>query len=96
MTRIRSADELANVLRKALQIEEGFETIAQWEAYVSTKNPDFQKMIFQMLSESENHKHLVEGMLARVKVTDPRNSMPLAPRTFNFSGKEDQEIMNEL
>jgi hypothetical protein len=96
MTDFRSGDELAAMLRKALQIEEGFESVAQWEAYVSTKDEDFRKMMFKLLSDSERHKDLVEQMLSRVKVSGPKMTGALAPRVFDFTGQEDQEVMDQL
>jgi hypothetical protein len=96
MTAFRTGDELAETLHKALQIEEGFESVAQWEAYVNTQNDEFRKMVFQLLSDSARHKGLVEMMLSKVKVSSPRQSIPLKPRAFDFSGQEDQEVMDQL
>jgi rubrerythrin len=96
MTIFRSGDELASMLRKALQIEEGFESVAQWEAYVSTQDDKFRTMLFQLLSDSERHKGLVEQMLSKVKVSNPKQAAPLSPKVFDFSGQEDQEVMDQL
>jgi hypothetical protein len=96
MTVFRTGDEFAETLQKALQIEEGFESVAQWEAYVSTQNDDFRKMIFQLLSDSARHKNLVEAMLSKVKVSNPKQSIPLKPRVYDFTGREDQEVMDQL
>ncbi len=59
-------------MRKALQIEEGLESVAQWVANISAKNYKFRKMIFEMLSKSEKKKSLIEDLLSRVKVTGSR------------------------
>jgi hypothetical protein len=96
MILIKSGDELANLLRKALQIEEGLESVAQWEAYISAKDYKFRKMIFEMLSESDENKAKIEELLSKVKVTGPREMRDLKPHVFNFAGKEDQEVMDEL
>jgi hypothetical protein len=93
---IKSGDELANLLRKALQIEEGLESVAQWEAYISAKNYKFRKMIFEMLSESEKNKSMIEEMLSKVKVSGPHEIRNIKPHAFDFEGKEDQEVMDEL
>lgn len=93
---INSGDELVNLLRKALQIEQGLESVAQWEAYISAKNYKFRKMIFEMLSESEKNKSMIEEMLSKVKVTSPHQMENITPHIFNFQGKEDQEVMDEL
>jgi hypothetical protein len=65
-------------------------------AYVSTQSADFRKMVFQLLSDSERHKDLCGQMLAKVKVTDPRHSAPLPPKVYDFTGMEDQEVMDAL
>ena len=96
MAIFRTGDELVMSLKKALQIEEGFESIAQWEAYVTTQDDDFRRMMFQLLSDSERHKGLVEQLISRVYVSDPRPATSVSPRVINFSGKEDQEVMDEL
>ena len=96
MTDFKSGDELAAMLKRALQILEGFESVAQWEAYVSTQDEDFRKLMFKLLSDSERHKNLVEQMLSKIKVSSPKQIMSLAPRLFDFTGKEDQEVMDEL
>jgi hypothetical protein len=93
---IKSGDELANLLRKALQIEEGLESVAQWEAYISAKNYKFRKMIFEMLSDSEKNKSMIEEIVNMVRVTGPREMRALKPHAFDFAGKEDQEVMDEL
>jgi hypothetical protein len=93
---LKSGDELANLLKKALQIEEGLETVAQWEAYISAKNYKFRKMIFEMLSESEQNKSMIEEMLRRVKVSGPHEVREIKPHVFDVQGKEDQEVMDEL
>ncbi len=96
MAIFRTGDELVMSLKRALQIEEGFESIAQWEAYVTTQDDNFRRMMFQLLSDSERHKGLVEQMISRAHVSDPRQATPLSPRVIDFSGKEDQEVMDEL
>jgi hypothetical protein len=96
MTVFKTGDELAMALRKGLQIEEGFESVGQWEAYVNTQDDEFRKMMFQLLNDSERHKNMVEQMLSKVMVSNQKLALPLAPRVFDFSGKEDQEVMDQL
>ena len=93
---LQTGDELAELLKRALQIEDGFESVAQWEAYVVTKDHEFRRMIFQMLAESAKHKGMVGDLLKMVNVSDERQIAPLAPARFDFSGKEHLEIMDEL
>ena len=96
MILIKSGDELANLLRKALQIEESLESVAQWEAYISAKDYKFRKLIFEMLSDSEINKSMIEELVNKVKISGPRETRALLPHTFDFGGKEDQEVMDEL
>jgi hypothetical protein len=93
---IRSGDELAELLKRALQIEDGFESVSQWEAYLATRDRDFRAMIFQMLAESAKHKDMVSKLLKMVSVSDIRELTPLAPARFDFTGKEHLEVMDEL
>jgi hypothetical protein len=87
---------LAELLKRALQIEDGFESVSQWQAYLVSRDHDFRRMIFQMLSESAKHKDMVSDLLKMVKVTDARELTPLTPTRFDFSGKEHLEVMDEL
>jgi len=93
---LRTGEELAELLKRALQIEDGFESVGQWEAYVRTKDHEFRRMIFEMLAESAKHKGMVSDLLKMVNVSDKRQIAPLAPARFDFSGKEQLEIMDEL
>ncbi len=87
---------MADMLKRALQIEDGFESVAQWEAYVITKDHEFRRMIFEMLAESAKHKVILGGLLKMVRVSDPGAIAPLAPAHFDFAGKENLEIMDDL
>ncbi len=93
---ISDGDELAELLKRALQIEEGFESVGQWEAYLVTKDRDFRRMLFKMLAESAKHKGMINDMIKMVNVSNPGELIPLSPTRFNFSGKEHLEIMDEL
>lgn len=94
--KIKNGDDLASLLIKTLQIEEGIESVVQWEAYISAKNVAFQKVIVDMFSESENNKKMIEEMLKKVIVTTPHKIKSMTPHAFNFDGKQDQEVMDEL
>ncbi len=93
---IRTGDELAELLKRALQIEDGYESVGQWEAYVKTKDHGFRRMIFEMLAESAKHKGMVTDLLKMVDVSTERQITPLAPTRFDFTGKEHLEVMDEL
>lgn len=95
MIQLRNGRELAILLRKAMEIERGFENMAQWEGYIQARNGVFRDTLFQMISESENHSSIVAGMIDRLAV--PLDDMPsLRAQTFDFTGKEDMEVMRML
>jgi hypothetical protein len=91
-----TGDELVALLEKALEVEKAFESSAQWEAYVAAQTGDFQDMLFQMMAESQQHKVIVEQMISKVRTVHPVNLRDVPPREFNFRGKSDQEIMQDL
>jgi hypothetical protein len=93
---ITTGDELAELLMRAQQIEEGFESVGQWEAYVRTKDPEFRRMIFHMLAESAKHKVMIGDLLKMVSVSDRLQIASLSPTRFDFSGREQLEVMDEL
>ena len=93
---IQTGDELAELLARALQIEDGFESLGQWEAYVRTKDPEFRRMIFDMLGESTKHKRMIGDLLKMVIVSYHADIVPLSPTKFDFTGKEQLEVMDEL
>ena len=95
-TLIQTGDELADLLKRAQQIEDGFESVGQWEAYVRTKDPIFRRMIFHMLAESAKHKRMIGDLLRMVSVSDRSEIAPLSPARFDFSSKEQLEVMDEL
>jgi hypothetical protein len=84
------------MLTKALQIEEGIESVVQWEAYITAKNYGFRKVIFDMFLESEKNKTLIEEMLSKVKISGRHKIRIVKPHVYDFSGRQDQEVMDEL
>ena len=96
VTLTQTGDELAELLVRTLQIEDGFESLGQWEAYVRTKDPEFRRMIFHMLAESAKHKRMIGDLLKMVSVSYHVEIAPLSPTKFDFSGKEQLEVMDEL
>lgn len=96
MVEIRTSDELLTFLQKALEIEASFESMSQWESYINIKKDEFRDVIFELISESEKHRAMVEELISKVKV-NPQWQMPsIRPREFNFKNKTEFEIMMEL
>lgn len=96
MVAIKSGDELADILDKALQIEMGFESTSIWEGYIEMKTTEMRDLLFILSSESHEHTKMIEKMLDMIKIESGRKSLPLQDRKFNFSNMNDQEILNEL
>jgi rubrerythrin len=96
LVEIRTGEELANFLRKALEIEAGFESVSQWEGYISVKMDEFRDVVFELISESEKHRILVETMISKIKMSPGSESPPLKSPVFNFKNKTEFEIMMDL
>lgn len=93
---IALGDELSGYLHKALEIERGFETVAEWEGYVSVKEKEFRNVLFQLVSDSGGHVRKVESLLAMVRTTEDYHGLPLQPRVMNFKAKSEVEVMTEI
>ena len=96
MVDIRTGQELASFLRKALEIEASFESVSQWEGYISIKKDEFRDVIFELISESERHRTLVESMISKVRVPPGSEALPLRIHAFDFKNKTEFEIMMDL
>ena len=94
--KIKDGSELAGLMRKALEIETGFESVAQWEGYVSVADAEMRALLFEIISDSDGHRRVVESLLSMVNVEDDAGARPLQPRSFSFKGKSDIEVMNEI
>ncbi|OPY31097.1 MAG: hypothetical protein A4E32_02081 [Methanomassiliicoccales archaeon PtaU1.Bin124] len=95
MIQLRNRNELASLLKKGLEIERGFENLAQWEGYVQAKSDMFRSTLFTMISESEHHATMVTEMLDRLDLPN-QGTPPLRPQNFDFSTREEAEVMHEL
>ncbi|MDH3364990.1 MAG: hypothetical protein OEM29_03155 [Thermoplasmata archaeon] len=96
LTAIILGDELAGFLHKALEIERAFETVAEWEGYVSVEKKEFKNVLFQLVSDSNGHGRTVESLLKMVHTGNDYGELPLQPRVFNFGGKNELEVMSEI
>ena len=94
MAKFRNGDELAEMLRKALQIELNFEQESQWEGYFEKEK--LREVLMELIVDSGCHGEMVQEMLDKVQVTPGRSRPPLHPRAFNFRSKNDLEMMMEI
>jgi hypothetical protein len=93
---IRTSVELHRLLIKALQIEMSYETIADWEGFVSVSSPKFRDTLFGLISESEMHESLVKEMIEMVIMPPGEEQLPLSHPHFDFSNRGELDIMMEL
>jgi len=93
---IRTVEELHKLVSKALEIETSYETIAQWEGYVAVNNPLYRETLFQLISESEKHKNMVQTMLDMIILPKGYQAPSLHQQTFDFRGKSEFDVMLEL
>jgi len=93
---IRTAVELHRLLTKALQIEMSYETIADWEGYVTVNSPKFRDTLFSLISESERHETLVKEMIEMIIMPKGSEQLPLGQPRFDFSNRGELDVMMEL
>lgn len=79
-----------------MEVETGFESVAQWEGYVTAKQDEFREVLFRLISDSEAHRRKVESLLKQVRVTHRSSDLPLRPREIVFRGRSDLEIMAQI
>ena len=77
-------------------MEIGFESVAQWEGYVTTKQNEFREVLFSLISDSEGHKRIVESLLDLVRATGKSTYTPVKPREILFRGNNDLEMMTQI
>ncbi len=77
-------------------METGFESVAQWEGYVAAKEDEFRQVLFELISDSEAHRKMVESLLEQVNATRSPSDLPLKPREITFRGKSDLEVMSQI
>ncbi len=93
---IRTSVELHRLPTKALQIEMSYETIADWEGFVSVSSPEFRDTLFGLISESEKHESLVKEMIGMIMVPQGAEQLPLGQPRFDFSHRGELDVMMEL
>lgn len=93
---IRNAEELHKLLSKAFQIESEYETLAEWEGYISLDNPKYRDLLFELISDSEKHAMWVKDMLGMVILPSGYKAPELPPATFDFHGKSEFDTLMEL
>jgi rubrerythrin len=94
--RIRNAEELHKLLSKAQQIESEYETLAEWEGYISLDSPKYRDLLFELISDSEKHSIWVKEMLGMVVLPEGYRAPELPPATFDFRGRSEFDTLMEL
>jgi rubrerythrin len=94
--RIRDAEELYKLLAKALQIESEYETLAEWQGYISLDNPKYRDLLFELISDSEKHAAWVKEMRGMVTLPPGHQAPDLPPAKFDFQGRSEFDTLMEL
>lgn len=76
MVKITSGDELVDMLKKAEQIEMGFEDSSIWEGYIEVDDQDIRNLIFTLSSASHDHTKMVQSMIDMVEAESGEGSPP--------------------
>ena len=73
-----------------------YETIADWEGYVSVSTPKFRETLFALISESGRHETLVKEMIGMIDIPPDADQVHLGQPRFDFSGRGELDVMMEL
>ncbi|MEM4155401.1 MAG: hypothetical protein QXQ38_01590 [Archaeoglobaceae archaeon] len=79
---------LKGMLEKAYRIEAGFESEANFKAFVEVMDEEQKKVLFQLMSDSERHKVLIEEIAKNLGIEIEKRA-----EEFNFS---DKRFFNEI
>lgn len=79
------------LLRRALDIELGFEQDAQWEGYYEKEK--LRSLLMELIIDSSQHAKMVQSLIKMVKVTPGMTFPPVRDRTFDFRNKDELEMM---
>ena len=79
------------LLRRALDIELGFEQDAQWEGYYEREK--LRSLLMELIIDSSQHAEMVQSLIKMVKVTPGKTFPPVHDRTFDFRNKDELEMM---
>jgi rubrerythrin len=82
------------MLRRAGEIELGFEQEAQWEAYYEKEK--LREVLMELIVDSARHADMVQALIGKVKANPVKTYPPLHGRLFSFRNKNELEMMMEL
>lgn len=96
MVEVKIGSELASLLRKALAIEEVFESASQMNGYVDLRKDDLRDLILDLASESAEHRRLVETLISMIG-DDARSGADRSDGgALDFQDKNEVEMLMEL
>lgn len=79
---------LKGILEKAYRIEAGFESEANFKAFVEVMDEEQKRILFQLISDSEKHKVMIEELAKKLGI-----ELTKKVEEFNFS---DKRFFNEI
>lgn len=92
---INDLNVLKNFLGRAYWIEGTFENSAEWEVFTEAGS-QFGDIIFQLASDSQIHKSLLEEIASNLGIDIKEISNESKPKEFNFEGKRVEDMFSEL
>jgi hypothetical protein len=90
------SDELASLMSKVLEVETAFESLAEWEGYLKTKNSALAELVLRLYSDSNNHMTIVRSLIRKTKVSDKVVEPPADTGTFSFDGVGERGIADNI
>lgn len=89
-------DELASLMGKVLEVETIFESLAEWEGYLKTKNSALADLVLRLYSDSNNHMTIVRSLILKTSVGDKVVEPSTETSTFSFDGVSERDIADDI
>jgi rubrerythrin len=88
--------EIIQMLRAAEDLEEDFESIGEWEGFLSIKSDEIGRLLSRLITESEAHHRMVGLMLKMVNADSQIEARPHAPAPITLEDKTDLELLKDI
>lgn len=92
----KGSDELLSLMNKVIGIETDFESLAEWEGYIKTKDSALAELVLRLYSDSNNHGTIVRSLIRKVKDSDRATEALPSQSSFSFDGLSELEMANEI
>ena len=89
---LTGSEELLSLLNKVLEIETAFESLAEWEGYIKTKDTALADLVLRLYSDSNHHEAIVRSLFARMRGSGKATVPAPGPTVFSFEGATERQI----